>query len=176
MKVLSFLMTIVLAVPLAWGQSQTIADFEKEAEGYKVFLYQSVIRLMNKDKNPEFNMLIRDLDHLRFVSSLEDKEHAKEVFTRVNQGVQSEGFEEIMRFDQASQKCIVYESNSSNGKSTWIATLLTDDIAAAIEMKGALDLAYIKALSSLDVDRVKSTLSLDKKESEGKNEGERNKN
>ena len=69
MKKLIILATAILFVLTSFGQSKTVAAFEEEADGYKLFLYQSVIRMLNKDKNPDFNMLIRDLDHLRFVSA-----------------------------------------------------------------------------------------------------------
>ena len=132
---------------------------------------------MNKDKNPDFNMLIRDLDHLRFVSNEVKEgqdETAKGMFKALDQGVQNEGFTEIMSFDNADTKCHVYELESSRGKSTWVATLLMDGHAAVLEMEGSLDLKYLNSLASLDMDRIEDMLPLEvqkkKKEMEEKKE------
>ena len=160
LSIFALAMTFVLS---AFGQSRTVENFEKNADGYKLFLYQSVIRMMNKDKNPDFNMLIRDLDHLRFVSTdSEGLEEAKITYKNLDKGVQAEGFGEIMSFDNAQYKCRVYEKESSGGKSTWVATLLMDDVAGVLEMEGSLNLKYINALSSLDMDKVSEYLPVEK--------------
>jgi hypothetical protein len=161
MKKLSIFSLALVMTLAAFGQSQTVADFEESTEGYKLFLYQSVIRMLNKDKNPDFNMLIRNLDHLRFVSSDAQGEEARAVFREVDRGVQKEGFEEIMSFDNSANKCRIYELESRGGESTWVVTLLMEDVAAAMEMKGSLDLKYLDALSSLNMERVGEMLPLD---------------
>ncbi|MEZ4851168.1 MAG: DUF4252 domain-containing protein [Bacteroidia bacterium] len=161
MKKLAILSLVLLFGLMTFGQSSTVADFEKNTEGYKLFLYQSVIRVLNKDKNPDFNMLIRNLDHLKFVSTPEKEDDPKSVFLKLDKGVQNEGFVEIMSYDDADSKCHVYE-REKGGKSTWVATLLMGETAAAMEMEGSLDLAYIKALSSLNMERLEEMLPLKK--------------
>lgn len=170
MKKLTILAIALLISLMSFGQSSTVADFEKTAEGYKLFLYQSVIRVLNKDKNPDFNMLIRDLDHLRFVSTKLDTTglEAKATFKELDRGVRGEDFIEIMSFDNPGYKCHVYELESSKGKSTWVAVLLMEDRAAVMEMEGSMDLKYIQSLSSLNMDRLQEMLPIklpaDKKE------------
>lgn len=163
MKKLSILALALTISLTAFGQSKTVADFEAQADGYKLFMYQSMLRMMNKDKNPDFNMLIRNLDHLRFVSSEATGEAATETFQQVDRGVQQEGFEEIMRFDNPSTKCRIYELESKGGQSTWVVTFLMDEMAAVMEMQGSLDIKYLSALSSLNMERMQEMLPLDKR-------------
>ena len=37
------------------AQSKAIAQFEEQVDGYNLYLYQSLIRVLNKDKNEDFN-------------------------------------------------------------------------------------------------------------------------
>lgn len=165
MKIISIFF-LAMAVSLAtFGQSKSVVEFEEKSEGSKLFLYQSVLRVMNKDKNPDFNMLIRNLDHLRFVSSGAEDKNPKQTFLKLDKGVQAEGFEEIMSFDDADRKCHVYELESNGGQSTWVVTLFSDGIAGALEMKGSLDLKYIKAISSLNMEEMQDLLPVGGKDS-----------
>lgn len=139
--------------PVVFSQSKTVAEFAKEADGYKIYLYQSVIRLLNVDKNDDFNMLIRNLDHIRYLSTDSTDDEAYQKFLELDNSVNSEGFEEILTFDNKDYKCHVYELNSKKNRATWVAVLLIDGRAGILEMKGSLDLKYLKAFSSFDMDR-----------------------
>ncbi|MFK7925310.1 MAG: DUF4252 domain-containing protein [Bacteroidia bacterium] len=164
MKKISILVLTILMCSTAFGQSKTIKQFQKDTDGHKIFLYQSVIRVLNRNKNPDFNLLIKDLDHLRFVSSEATGPEAIATFQQIDQGVRSEGFEEILSFDNAENKCRIYELNSSKGKTTWVVTMLMEGMPAAIEMKGSLDLRYINALGSINMDKVSDLLPIDIKQ------------
>ena len=48
-KILTSIFTMLLFASVTFAQSSTVANFEKESKGYKAFLYQSVIRVLNKD-------------------------------------------------------------------------------------------------------------------------------
>lgn len=164
MKKLSILALTILMCSTAFGQSKTVKQFQKDTKGHKLFLYQSVIRVLNRNKNPDFNKLIKDLDHLRFVSSKATGAEGKATFQELDAGVRSEGFQEILSFDNAENKCRIYELNSSKGKTTWVVTMLMEGMPAAIEMKGSLDLRYINALGSVNMDQVSDMLPFDLKE------------
>ncbi|MEM6262779.1 MAG: DUF4252 domain-containing protein [Bacteroidota bacterium] len=145
-----------------FAQSKTVENFSKKADGYTAFLYQSVIRMMNKDKNPDFNMLIRNLDHIRVLTTEPGAGDPKSTFKSLDKGVQAEGFEEIMTFDNKDYRCHVYELATSGNKSTWVATLYMNDAAGIIEMKGSLDVKYFRAFSSLDMDKLQELVPLEK--------------
>ena len=151
---LALVFCLALGSTSLFAQSKTAEKFEKSSEGYKLFLYQSMIRMLNKDQNPEFNMLIKDLDHLRVVTTKEGAENEADVFADLDSGVQSEGFEALMSFDQKDYKCHLYEKEGRKGKTTWIATFMADGRSGIMEMKGMLNLKYINAFSSLDLDKI----------------------
>ena len=142
----------------SFGQSETISNFEKNSNGYKIFLYQSVIRMLNPDQNPDFNRLIKDLDHLRMLSNEPDAENAKNTFNGLDKGIASEGFEMIMSVDNKDKKFHVYELNSRRGKTTWVITFLMDERAGLMEMRGTLDFKYIHALKKLDYSKLEEIL------------------
>lgn len=152
---------LVLMIMFSFGamaQSTTISNFEKESNGYKIFLYQSVIRMLNPDQNPEFNKLIKDLDHLRMLSNEPDAEQSRTTFKVLDKGIQSEGFEMIMSVDNKDKKFHVYELASRKGKTTWVVTFLMDERAGLMEMKGTLDLKYINALKQLDYSKLEEII------------------
>lgn len=147
----------------AFAQSPTILDFSESAEGYNLYMYQSVIRMLNRDKNPDFNMLIRDLDHMRFVTTEMngDVEEAKTTLRSLNKGVMDEGFEMIMSVDNPDYKFNLYLSEDNGSKALWIGTFLMDGMAGAMEMKGTLDTKYLHAFNSLNMERLQKMLPLD---------------
>lgn len=156
-KTLLFSALLLLGTGLM-AQSQTVARFAEEADGYKVFLYQSVIRALNQDANPDFNRLIEDLDHIRLLTTEEGDADAAPTFQRLDQAIQAEGFETIMTFDNAEGRCHVYELSSKGQQSTWVATLFMGNAAGVMEMKGSLNLKYLRALSSVNMDKLKELL------------------
>lgn len=160
MKRITILITGFTLTIMSFGQSKTAADFEKNADGYKLFLYQSVIRLLNNDKNPDFNLLIRDLDHLRFVSTDSIGVEAKNKVLELDEGLQSERGESILTFDSKDYICHVYELPTGGSGSSWIAVIYIQGRAALFEMKGALNTKYLKALTSLDMSLLMEMMNL----------------
>jgi len=155
-KIALILVSIFLVTALGFGQSSTVTQLEKTTNGYKLYLYQSLIRVMNTDKNPDFNMLIRDLDHLKVVTSDANGPVAlKAAFTSLDKSVKAEGFEVIMSVDNKDYKCHLMEKTSWRGDPTYVASFLMDGYAGVLEMKGTIDLNYINALKSLDMDKLK---------------------
>lgn len=138
-----------------FSQSKVAAEFEENAKGYKFFAYQSVLRILNQERDPDFNLLIRDLDHIRVVTTDSVGVLAKESFARLDEGIQNEGFEEILTFDNKEYKCHVYELSPKSKKTTWVATFYMDGRAGLFEMVGSLNVKYLNALSGLNMDRLR---------------------
>jgi hypothetical protein len=153
-------MTMVLTIGLS-AQSKTVETFARTANGYDLYLYQSVIRMLNKDRNPDFNMLIRDLDHLKLITTDSIGSKAKEMFNKLDIGVRGEGFEEIVSYESRDSKLHLFELENDDDESTWVATMLFSGYAGVLEMKGSIDLAYMKALDSLNMDKLKELLPLE---------------
>ena len=149
-----FLLTATCTSGL-FGQSKVVKQFEENAKGYKFFAYQSVLRVLNQDKNPDFNKLISDLDHIRIVTTDSTGANALASFTRLDNGIQAEGFEQILTFDNKDYKCHIYELSKRSNKSTWVATVFMEGRAGLFEMVGSLDVRYLSAFSSMNMDRLK---------------------
>ena len=163
MKKILILIALVFFGLAADAQSKTVKQFEKDSEGWNLFLYQSLIRVLNRDKNPEFNMLIKDLDHIRFVTNSRRKgDGTVEDFFKLDKSVQKEGFEEIMTFDNSEAKCHLYEFEARGSKSLWVATFYMDGMTGVLEMKGALNLKYLHAFNSLNIERLEEMLPIDR--------------
>lgn len=148
----------LFAAAAVFGQSKTVKAFEENAKGYNFFAYQSVLRVLNQDKNPDFNKLISDLDHLRIVTTDSTGALAMTTFNRLDNGIQKEGFEQIMTFDNKDYKCHIYELSKNSNKTTWVATVFMQGRAGIFEMVGSLDVRYLTAFSSMNMDRVKSMI------------------
>lgn len=153
-----FFFLAVAGIAPGWGQSRTVAAFAETAEGYNVFLYQSLIRVLNKDKNPDFNRLIQDLDHIRFVTTEAGTGDPAATFADLDRQVQAEGFVSLISYDNPTSRCHVYEMQARGGQSIWVATMYTSELAGVIEMKGSLNMKYLPALESLDIDRLEDIL------------------
>jgi len=148
-------------VQASLGQSKTVEAFSKTTPHNNVYLYQSMIRMLNKDKNPDFNMLIRKLDHLKFVYTDSSGTIAMSVFQGLDKGVQSEGFEEIASFDSKDSKCHLYELDTDGDEGTWVVTMFYGGRAGVLEMKGYLDMKYLNALGSLNIDKMANLLNVE---------------
>lgn len=155
-KVTILSIALMMFTGTLFSQSKTVEIFQNEGKGYKLYIYQSVIRMLNKDKNPDFNMMIRDLDHLKLITTEDIGPASLAKFKKLDLDVMKEGYEEVMIFDSRESKCHLYELDE-----TWVATFHFSGYAGVFEMKGALDLAYVKSLNSLDMDRLKDMLPLD---------------
>ena len=155
-KFILILASIIFISATGFAQSKTVSTLEETTNGYKLYLYQSLIRVMNKDKDPDFNMLIRNLDHLKVVTSdVKEREAQKAEFKRLDKSVKAEGFEVIMSVDNKDYKCHLMEKTSWRGNPTYVASFLSDEYVGVLEMKGYIDLNYINALQSIDVDKLK---------------------
>ncbi|MDX1686061.1 MAG: DUF4252 domain-containing protein [Saprospiraceae bacterium] len=145
------------------GQSATVTDFSNTSEGYNLYLYQSLIRMLNQDANHDFNMLIRDLDHLKFITDTRatSDESVGSTFRELDQGIRSEGFESIMSIDNKDYILHLYHLESRGSKAHWVATFFMEGMTGVLEMKGTLDTKYLHAFSSLDYEQLQKLLPLD---------------
>lgn len=161
MKKIIIISLALLCSVAAFGQSKTVLEFEENAKGMKLFMYQSVIRMLNRDQNPEFNKLIQDLDHLRFVMTDSIGESSKNEFKKLDAGIRSEGFEEVMAFDNKDYRCHLFELTGNGDKSVWVAAMFMEGRAGIIEMKGSLNLKYLESMSSLNMEKLGNMLPLE---------------
>lgn len=158
---MKYLLIIIAAFSLTQtsAQSKTLEAFQtKHSEnGYKVFLYQSVIRMLNKDNNDDFNQLVKDLDHIKVIVTDSSEVNAKAEYNTLVKGIKSEGYEELLMMDNKDMKVSIYESSGSSSEKQFVAFMYTGDFkrTGSFEMKGELDLKHLSAFDSLDFNKLK---------------------
>jgi len=120
-KALTILGICLLSFPsLSSGQSAAIASFEEKADGYNLFVYQSVIRMLNRDKNEDFNMLIKDLDHLKVLMTDSIGSASNVLYKNLEKGLQEERYEELMTFENPDSKATVFSKEDEEGIANWV--------------------------------------------------------
>lgn len=160
-KIITITTVLALLTSITFGQSKTIADFDKKATGAHLFLYQSVIRVLNKDKNPDFNKLIKDLDYLKFIMTDSLVTNVKSEYKALESNLGKEGYAQLMTFDNKDYKSTVFEKEDNSGKTSWVAIFSLADRYGLFEMNGSLDPKYFSSISSLNIDKLQDMLPLD---------------
>ncbi|HCY46108.1 MAG TPA: DUF4252 domain-containing protein [Flavobacteriales bacterium] len=157
-RILSVAMFVSIAFT-SFSQSNTVTEFEKknEGSGYNLYMYQSVIRVLNKDDNQDFNRLIRDLDFLKVIITDSTESSAKTEYLTLSSSIIKEGYEELFMIDNKDMKASIYEKEGNSDKSEFVAFVYSADFhrTGAFQMKGELDLKYLKAFESLDFQKLK---------------------
>ena len=139
------------------AQSKTISDFETENEGWNLHLYQSVIRMLNKDNNDDFNELIKDLEYIQVLVTDSSSVISLDKYKQLTKSIQSEGFEVMLDINDKEAKAGIYQKELSNGEVVWTAFAFSVEMgrAFAFEMKGSLNMKYLSAFESLDFQKIK---------------------
>lgn len=149
---------MVAASFAAISQSTTIKEFETKNEdaGYNLFLYQSVIRMLNKDNNEDFNYLVQDLEYIKVLITDSTETAAVSDYKAMTLSISNEGYEELLMIDNKDMKASVYQIDNGNGVE-FVAFLHSKDFGrtGAFEMKGNLNLKYLSAFESLDFAKLK---------------------
>lgn len=148
MRTIIILLCLFSSIHVIKAQSRIVEQFKEKTTSQSFYAYQSMLRLLNTDDNKEFNYLIRDLDFIRIVMTKAGTD-ATEEFNALNMEIKDDGYESMLIMNNKNIKWHLYEKVEKS-KSYWIASLFAHDRAGVLEMKGSLDLQYIKALQSIN--------------------------
>jgi len=151
---------LLLASNTLSAQSKAISQFEEQVDGYNLFLYQSLIRVLNQDKNEDFNMLIKDLDHLKFLMTDSIGSESRTLYTELMTGLEEEGYEELMNFDNKDYKATVFSSDSGKSGSSWVVIFNMGEMSGLFEMMGEINMEYMHAMSSIDYNKLKEMMPM----------------
>jgi len=147
-----------LSISLGHSQSKVVEDFQAahKGQGYKLFLYQSYIRMLNQDNNDDFNQLVKDLDHIKVITTDSSLVEARKEYKELRKKIASEGFEELLMIDNKEMKVCLYE-NTSGAEKQFVAFFFSSKLSRTglLEMNGELDLKYMSAFESLDFKKLK---------------------
>jgi len=146
--ILSIAMFLLASVSIA--QSKTIAEFEKD-KGFtkKLFIYESYIRMLNMNDNPDYFKLVEDIEYIKVIRTGSESDKAQ--YRTLQSSIQKENFEEVFAVEDKDKGfASIYLLEEEGEKSQWIAFLFSKGSTYALEMNGNLNLEYMKGLSSLN--------------------------
>jgi len=152
------LLFLIVSPIISFGQSQAINNFAEKADGYNVFAYQSVIRVFNKDKNEDFNMLIKDLDHIKILITDSIGSESTVLYKKLEKELTEEKYEELMSFENVDSEAIVFSRELDEGIENWVVIFSLGELSGLLEMRGSIDTNYLKAISSLNLNMLKTIL------------------
>jgi len=133
---------------------QHLAD---NPEVKKKYIYQSLLRLANVNKDPDFDKLIRDVRKITiYMPPSEDTTYQ---VTGLRSVMRTQGYEELVDFRSADSERISLWVNESFAKPHYLAMLDTPDDDFILEIDGQLNLEYLSALKMADQGSLRQLLN-----------------
>lgn len=133
------------------------AFIEKYPDINKYFIYQSTLRLLNQNHDPDFDKLIKPLKKVNAFVSHEKSGVTKDGFKQLLAELAEEDFELLVSYKEKNA-IIQLMGKTQRSESQYIFAVYGPDEFAIIEMDGSLDLQYLKALENLDFSKAEELL------------------
>ena len=137
-RVWLLILGLILASIVVQAQSSTITELKKDKlTSLDLYFYPSTLRMVNLDKNEEFNRLIQDIEKLVFFK-MNGKFENIDMYNLVNQLQSDEAFEEYVVVDGPTKK--FYLLGREKPAETIGLALMNEehfvfDIAGSLELK-----------------------------------------
>ena len=116
---------------------------------HKYYVYQSTLRMLNTDNDPDFDRLIKPLKKVNAFVLKEECGVDKDDFKKLLNNLYADDFELLLSYKEKNA-IVQLLSKSKRSNSLYIFAVYGPDEAAIIEMDGSLDLEYLKALEKID--------------------------
>jgi hypothetical protein len=129
--------------------SDVLAKHEKAyPEIRKKYVYQSLIRLANIKRDPEFEKLIKDVR--KIILYMPPSGDSTYQIANVRSGMRDDGYEELIDVRTAEAQRISLWVKESESKSHYLALLDSDKDDLILELDGELNLQYLSSLTMAD--------------------------
>lgn len=166
MKRIALVLLAAFAMQIAQAQVKAVEDFVKNYPDLKkYYLYQSTLRMLNKDNNPDFNKLIKDVKKINAYVAEGNSDITKGNYDKMVDNLMTEGFELYAKakYEGAHINLV----GKDKGKNSYFVLALRDDANfALLELDGQLDLAYMTVLNDLDFESLTDVILQSSDESE----------
>ena len=149
----------------AYAQSdiESVQEFiDRHDKIHKYFVYQSTLRMLNQEKDPDFDRLIKPLKKVNAYVSKGDSGVTREEFKALLDQLESDDFEILLSYKEKNA-IIQLHSKTSRSNSKYVFAVYGPDEYAIIEMDGSLDLQYLKALENIDFSKAEELLLTQKR-------------
>ena len=120
----------------------------KYPEIRKKYLYQSVIRLANINRDPAFDKLIKDVH--KIIIYLPPREDSTYQITEVRSGMRNDGYEQLVDVRTTDEARVSLWVNESKAEPHYMGLFDTSDDDYIFEIDGQLNLEYISSLKMAD--------------------------
>lgn len=137
--------------------SPTLERHEKKYPDLeKKYVYQSLIRLANVKKDPDFEKLIKDVEKiiLYFPPDGDSTYQIKEL----KEGMRTDGYETLVDVRTADEQRISLWVKESGKQAHYIALLDTSDDDIILEIDGQLNLEYLSAINMADQESLRNLI------------------
>lgn len=150
-RTLLLLLPVLLLIPGCQKEKITpvLAKHEKQyPEIRKKYVYQSLIRLANIKKDPDFEKLIKDVD--KVILYLPPNGDSTYQIKDVRNGLPADGYETLVDVRTADAQRISLWVKESNAKSHYIALMDAADQDVILEIDGQINIEYLSAINVAD--------------------------
>ncbi len=148
---LLLLFPFLLLIPGCQKENVTplLAKHEKQyPEIRKKYVYQSLIRLANIKKDPDFEKLIKDVN--KVILYLPPSGDSTYQIKDVRNGLPADGYETLVDVRTADAQRISLWVKESNAKSHYIALMDAADQDVILEIDGQINIEYLSAINVAD--------------------------
>ena len=148
---LLLLFPFLLLIPGCQKENVTpvLAKHEKQyPEIRKKYVYQSLIRLANIKKDPDFEKLIKDVN--KVILYLPPSGDSTYQIKDVRNGLPADGYETLGDVRTADAQRISLWVKESNAKSHYIALMDAADQDVILEIDGQINIEYLSAINVAD--------------------------
>ena len=157
-RVILFLLPLLF---LAGCQKDVVSDpLVKHEKTYpelrKKYVYQSLIRLANVKRDPDFEKLIRDVN--KIVIYLPPREDSTYQIKSLRSEIRTDGYEELMDVRTAEAQRISLWVKEAENKSHYLALVDTDTDDIILEIDGQINLEYLSSLKMADQESLNNLL------------------
>ncbi len=145
------LFPFLLLIPGCQKENVTpvLAKHEKQyPEIRKKYVYQSLIRLANIKKDPDFEKLIKDVN--KVILYLPPSGDSTYQIKDVRNGLPADGYETLVDVRTADAQRISLWVKEANSKSHYIALMDAADQDVILEIDGQINIEYLSAINVAD--------------------------
>lgn len=150
-KFLLILLPLIL-VQIACRRDETTDVLVKHEKAYpelrKKYVYQSLIRLANIKRDPEFEKLIKDVR--KIILYMPPSGDSTYQIKDVRAGMRDDGYEELVDVRTADTQRISLWVRDSESNPHYLALLDSDKDDIILEIDGQLDLQYLASINIAD--------------------------
>ncbi len=140
-----FLVISFFLSTFCFAQSSVVTDFKENHEtALSLYLYPSTLRMINIERNPEFDAMISEIKKARFFK-LDSGVVSKDDLVKLEKDLANEGFEEVMFMKNKDMDLRVWGLEKRNSELVILSK--QEEEVMLLEINGMINIAKIPKLT-----------------------------